>query len=348
MEIITKYNYEEYCIDYIEGTLPPDTRMAFEDFLSQNPEIKAELNAFATVELVPDTEQYSGKETLKKTANNLSLFDELCIDAIEGNANVTQLNHLNKLISNDINMLNSYNAYKKTILVADKQIAFEYKRRLKKQFISPAQKMVLITGALAASILALVLIKQISIQSRNIEPVYNLAQSQVGKNEDKQTRNVSSKLPVPVNTPIQSLASKKQLYIHKSKLAIQNQAIKNDSINDQDSLNKQWQLAVVSYKSMLIPNRTNACIVERTSGYTIETASTYGVFPMFTSLKTYALRLSDKTSGLTKDVFIWNLANEGLTRFNNLAGTNLELYLIRDSVSNETYFKLKSNLLSYY
>jgi hypothetical protein len=60
----TRENYEEYALDYLEGTMTAGAREAFEAFLGQHPDIKAEFDEFEWVSLTPPDIQHPDKTTL--------------------------------------------------------------------------------------------------------------------------------------------------------------------------------------------------------------------------------------------------------------------------------------------
>ena len=67
---INRHNYEEYIIDYLEGTLPEDMLVELTAFLSDNPDIAEEVNLLEAdmPVLTPDTNiVYAHKEALKKS-----------------------------------------------------------------------------------------------------------------------------------------------------------------------------------------------------------------------------------------------------------------------------------------
>ncbi len=67
---INRHNYEEYIIDYLEGTLPEDMLEQLTAFLSNNPDIAEEVNLLEAdmPVLSPDTNiVYAHKEALKKS-----------------------------------------------------------------------------------------------------------------------------------------------------------------------------------------------------------------------------------------------------------------------------------------
>ena len=68
---VTKLNYEEHALDYLEGTLSGEERQAFERFLDENPEIAAEVRGLGQQMpvLVPDLSvRYPDKTALRRKA----------------------------------------------------------------------------------------------------------------------------------------------------------------------------------------------------------------------------------------------------------------------------------------
>ena len=66
---ITRENYPVFFLDYVEGTLSENDRKEVVRFLELNPDLKAELDGFETINLVQDENiRYPNKESLKKQA----------------------------------------------------------------------------------------------------------------------------------------------------------------------------------------------------------------------------------------------------------------------------------------
>lgn len=71
MDMINKNNYEAWLLDYAEGNLSQIEQKQVEAFLEEQPEVKAELEAFEPVYLEPDTSiTFDKKEELKKESGN--------------------------------------------------------------------------------------------------------------------------------------------------------------------------------------------------------------------------------------------------------------------------------------
>jgi hypothetical protein len=80
--MITRENHEVHALDYIEGTLPPPAREAFEAFLRLHPREREELEGVAGTRLVPPRLVFEGKEALKRLDEGRE--DYLVIAAAEG------------------------------------------------------------------------------------------------------------------------------------------------------------------------------------------------------------------------------------------------------------------------
>ena len=65
--MITKENYEIYFLDYLEGNLHVDLVDEFIEFLQQNPDLKAELEAFQMHHVPDEKIKFPAKEMLFKS-----------------------------------------------------------------------------------------------------------------------------------------------------------------------------------------------------------------------------------------------------------------------------------------
>ncbi|MBK8487497.1 MAG: hypothetical protein IPL48_06895 [Bacteroidetes bacterium] len=64
---IDKHNYEEWMVDHLEGNLSPEQEVIFQNFLSEHPELNAELEMFNNTFLVADESViHPDKNALKK------------------------------------------------------------------------------------------------------------------------------------------------------------------------------------------------------------------------------------------------------------------------------------------
>ena len=81
---ITRSNYEEFVLDYLEGTLSEELRLAMQQFLQQNADLKQELSEFSAIIINPDeTIQLPNKANLLCDLIALDNYEEYAIDYIE-------------------------------------------------------------------------------------------------------------------------------------------------------------------------------------------------------------------------------------------------------------------------
>ena len=152
--MITKNNYHIYAIDYIEGNLTPELQEQFEKFLSQNPQIKQQIDELKgfTIPKSHKSLDITSKINLKKSQiDGLTYFDELCIAEIENTIHPQQKQELYNLIANSDQHKKTFEQYKLTKLQPP-TVFFPYKQKLKKT------KRAIIYAKTFASIAAVVLI----------------------------------------------------------------------------------------------------------------------------------------------------------------------------------------------
>jgi hypothetical protein len=86
---INRNNYEVYIIDYFDGKLDPVQTAELMYFLSQNPDLEYEFNAFENLKMPESQIKFNDKEVLKKEYADVKSvtdinFEEFCIAEIEG------------------------------------------------------------------------------------------------------------------------------------------------------------------------------------------------------------------------------------------------------------------------
>ncbi|PKQ63514.1 hypothetical protein BZG02_09070 [Labilibaculum filiforme] len=131
MREITRYNYEEFFLDYLDGTLNSLQTIALEEFLIKNPDLKLELeemdcSLFAMEDAVMDAEY------LKEIPFRES-FDDFCIARLEGDLSVENEIAFDAFVEKHESYRQENQLYKKTILHADTGVVFPAKEKLKKE-----------------------------------------------------------------------------------------------------------------------------------------------------------------------------------------------------------------------
>ena len=128
MSNINRNNYEAFLLDYVEQNLSPDLVAELMLFLEQNPDLKAELEAFENVTFTanPST-TFHEKQNLKQTA-----IETLMIAEIENLNTPQETKELFEEIAQNSSYEKLYHTYQKTILKPI-TIVFADKKSLKQK-----------------------------------------------------------------------------------------------------------------------------------------------------------------------------------------------------------------------
>ena len=125
MDKINRNNYEAYFLDFVEGNLSEEERMAVLDFIQENPDLKEELEGFELIEL-PVGEKLSDNWTALKKEKNYSnsqeLRDDLFFKALEGELSDKEKADLKELLANEA-FGAEFNLWMKLKLRADENIS---------------------------------------------------------------------------------------------------------------------------------------------------------------------------------------------------------------------------------
>lgn len=130
MTEITRHNYEEFFLDYLEGTLSSLQSIALADFLTKNPDLKVELEEMECPVFLKDNVQVNS-EFLKEIPFRES-FDDFCIARLEGDLSVSNEIAFVAFLEKNESFKKENEVYNKTILLADNNLVFSDKNKLKR------------------------------------------------------------------------------------------------------------------------------------------------------------------------------------------------------------------------
>lgn len=160
---INLQNYEEYFVRFIDNDLSKEEVAEVQLFLQQHGELKAELEAFKSTILVPDSlVVFPGKNLLRKgitTAN----YEEYFSRNVEHDLSPAEKNELAGFLNRHPELHHEMDVYKRTIFVADEKIIFPDKESLKKREgrVVPLGARYILVAAVAASLMLLFFMKGI-------------------------------------------------------------------------------------------------------------------------------------------------------------------------------------------
>lgn len=140
--LITRSNYEEYFLDYLDGNLKPELEQEFHDFLASNPDLKEELTEMESEEAIsiqPIHAIFDHKESLKQ--NELAQIGQpndtetTAIAYIENDLSTEQKKEFDKTVAQNPSAKKSFLLFQKTKLVADTSVVYKEKSGLKRVLV---------------------------------------------------------------------------------------------------------------------------------------------------------------------------------------------------------------------
>jgi hypothetical protein len=185
---ITKENYEQYFIDFLDGNLSGEEIILLENFLLLNPSYRNELEGLEMTILTPDNKYFPEKDFLRRVDLSLPVsadnFDDFCVAANEGDLSENLNRNFQNYLEIHPEKFNDYLIYNQIHLVPDKNSVFPFKDELKKSVVLLNRKMIYTAISVAAALaLIFIIVKQSGELTRKL---------------DKKTAVV---LPVKIETP---------------------------------------------------------------------------------------------------------------------------------------------------
>lgn len=223
---IDLHNYEAFFLDYKEGNLDAAQEQELFAFLETHPELKAELDSFEELVLEPEV-LFENKYFLKKN----EFGDEAIITYTEGLADAKSRKLIEETASENVAFKNELNLYKSAVLVADAEIKFPNKTKLKRGGVviylqsNPAYLRVAAAILLMLGLFFLVSKLNENPNSENKKPV--LANENKKQNESP-VKNNSVQLPQE-KTPELAVAKEENVKVKQSR---QNNSVKQIKKND--------------------------------------------------------------------------------------------------------------------
>lgn len=161
---ITRTNYEEFAISYLDGTLDPVDTAELLLFLEQNPDLNDEFQELNKISLKPDTDiQYNYKELLMQPADvdaiNLSTdnYNFYFIAACEGDLSEKGMIAVKQFVGMHPELELALETFNSVKLIADLEISFPDAAKLRKPaIIKTSIRYLILAGSVAASLLLLI------------------------------------------------------------------------------------------------------------------------------------------------------------------------------------------------
>ena len=168
---ISRDNYEQYFIDYIDGTLSEQDTALLEQFLLQNPDLADELNGMNAVRLEPTHENIPSWLELKREefadSTSISRLHYLCIANLEGDITPNEELELANAVDENKHTTKLAEQYSRLKLKPNQKITFNHKQSLYRVRIIGITRKTLINMASVAASLGLFV--GIYTLSKNVE-----------------------------------------------------------------------------------------------------------------------------------------------------------------------------------
>lgn len=167
MRKIDRYNYEEFFLDYLEGNLSDSVVKNLENFLSQHPDLKEELDEMCLIEMHEEKVEFD-KTALKQIPFEND-FDEFCVAKLEGDLGEQEEIDFNNYLNENLIGKGQYQLYEKTKLHADFDIVYPEKEELKRKDRKLIPYWLLSGVGVAASVLILFSVWNTSMPEESAE-----------------------------------------------------------------------------------------------------------------------------------------------------------------------------------
>jgi len=134
---ITRSNYEEWFLDFLDGNLEPSRLDEFQAFLKENPDLATELEMADSVMLEANMEiGFDSKHELKKAIESHDIdFEEQVVAYHEGDLSFNERAKFEAVLSGNTDKAEKAKQFGKLKLIADKSIIYPAKKQLKKSVV---------------------------------------------------------------------------------------------------------------------------------------------------------------------------------------------------------------------
>ncbi len=343
---INRDNYEEFFLDFAEGKLTAEQEEVLNNFLKFNPDLEAELQEFDLLQIQAEEIKMPGKQKLKREipgstdiVNDLN-FEMYAIAYLENDLADEQRVLFEDFLATDREYQGSFDLLKKVYLKAE-HVPYPAKNKLKKRSVRTFNYRILIPVAAAATIALLILIR--------IDPI-TVPNEIASLPEVVIEGDVEPEKPEKIKTTVKEKAANIQI-IKSSRATV---PVSNTPRATQVSQTEQetksgleqkrpQRIALASASSMKTP------VLEGKDDQLKPKALPLPTINMSSLAVTERVRYQlNRASEIMNedDVFIWNLAGQGIKEINKLVGSDMSLMASQDEEGDVSGFRFKSKFLN--
>ncbi|MBN2215704.1 MAG: hypothetical protein JW723_15855 [Bacteroidales bacterium] len=359
---INRNNYEVYVIDYFDGMLDPVQTAEMMYFLSLNPDLEQEFNAFENLRLSESKLKFSNKENLKKKYSDFpavteSNFDEFCVAEIEGDLDKKSGNRLYEYLKKNPGKKRDFEQYQKTLLKPDESVVFPGLNKLKKHKTIPfiSARNIYYSGVAAAVILVVMLT---FIFRRNPEPDLISGSMPARKEAAKTVESIAPQskdvTPIEEKTSIKEVSTVRTNVIKESYMkplqenhvdADEKNTVLSAQVNKTEEINAKIKPILVR-KIDNIPDRSDLALLEKKPR--ISSDAETQVQPE----KTLAEFIKEKFMATEiyksgENLNVWNLAQASLKGINYLTESDIQISRNLDNNGRISKLSLESEFFGF-
>jgi hypothetical protein len=364
---ITRDNYEEYFIDYLDGNLSDAQIHEFEAFLLQNPELRDEIEGLEKIIIPPSDEEFLFKENLKQIdisdQVSESNFEHFCIAEAEGDLSNQQIEDLNDYLSKHPEKQKERELILKLKVRPDETIVYEDKKSLKKSVFFIQRPAVYKTIAFAASI-ALLMIVYFSFMEKDMEQTF------VSENTEVLDAKDSTSLAPPKKAPEEKQkdekGDKKQI-IPAAKQQVKKAAktisfkvgipiasvVEDNQIEEKPEVNPEEVLKKIdidpssfqsfSSQNLLVSEKIDPSKISLPPVRKSADPDEFQTIDEFVLTKFSELVFKEKEEKISG----WGLASAGVQKINDLTGAKMQLEASAEEEGKPKRLSFNSRLLSF-
>lgn len=151
--VVDESNVQQFLIAELEGDLNADELKALHDFIAIHKQFETDKLLYAKTKLAHEAEVFPDKELLKKISIEETNTQQLLIAELEGDLTTAEQKQLDKIVAAQPELQRDRTLYSKTKVTADTGIKYPNKGELKKTVSLFANRSLIYTISIAASIL---------------------------------------------------------------------------------------------------------------------------------------------------------------------------------------------------
>ncbi len=198
--MITRYNYEEYFLMYVDNELSTAERNAVEGFIQQNPDLANELTMIQGSVIKPESNiVFNNKASLLKNVEtnsiiNLNNYEEYFLLYLDNELDAKTKKQVEEFVSRNPSLQNEWNILQQTKLEPETAIVFEGKEILYKE---EEKRRIPFAWIMSAAAVAILLVTGFLLLNRKNTEV-KIQPTDIAKNNTDQKNKSTENIKEPV------------------------------------------------------------------------------------------------------------------------------------------------------